>query len=66
MATSQQENPRSNCEHEDAQLLHALEEYNEYICEQLKKIEEFDIWYEISHEQDFPKCWYSLIRTGKL
>lgn len=66
MATSQQEKPRSDCAAEDAQLLLALERYNTYIAEQLKKIDDFDIWYETSYKQDFPKCWYSIIRTGKL
>jgi hypothetical protein len=57
---------QSNCDAENDQLLNALERYNEYIVEQLKKIEDFDIWYETSFKQNFPKCWYTLIKTGKL
>lgn len=58
--------PKSECEAENAQLLSAFEQYNEYIVEQLKNIEDFDVWYEHSFEAEFPKCWYSLIRTRKL
>ena len=60
---SQRKKQKSDCEIENSQLLSAMEEYNQYIAEQLKKIEDFDIWYEENYGRDFPKCWYSLIRT---
>ena len=63
---SPRKKPKSDCEVENSQLLAAMEAYNAYIAEQLKNIEDFDIWYEESYKKDFPKCWYSLIRTGKL
>lgn len=61
-----QRKPENNCEEENLQLLGALESYNEYITGKLATIEEFDIWYETAFSKDFPKCWYTTIRTGKL
>lgn len=63
---SQRKQQKNDCDAENQQLLSALEKYNQYIVEQLKKIDDFDIWYESSFSEDFPKCWYSLIRTRKL
>lgn len=56
---------KSNCNKENAQLLSAIELYNKYISDQLKLIEDFDIWYEQKFQKDFPKCWYTIIKTGK-
>lgn len=66
MAKSQQKNQENDCSLDNERLLLVLEKYNAYITEQLKKINDFDVWYETSFSQEFPKCWYSIIRTGKL
>jgi len=43
-----------------------IKEYNSYVEDRIKTIMEFDIWYEHSTTQDFPKHWYSMIReSGK-
>lgn len=51
-------------EAEWAKLSALIRDYNSYVDERLKTIMEFDIWYEHSTAQDFPKQWYSMIRES--
>jgi hypothetical protein len=44
-------------------LLEQIELYNEYVIERLKLIYEFDIWYEQTSGNPFPKEWYDYIQA---
>lgn len=48
----------------DDMLLQSLEDYNEYIMERLKLIYDFDVWYEHTTNNPFPKEWYAVIQEG--
>lgn len=43
-------------------LHESMEEYNQYVKNHLKKMFDFDIWYEQCKGQTFPKEWYKVIR----
>jgi hypothetical protein len=45
-------------------LLEQIEQYNEYVTDRIKLIAAFDIWYEQTSGNPFPKEWYDFIRAS--
>lgn len=44
-------------------LSEELTNYNHYILNILKQIQDFDVWYESTNKKEFPKEWYSAIKS---
>ena len=46
-------------------LMIQMSKYHEYVNNIISKIKDFDIWYETTYGNNFPKEWYTFIKMNE-